>query len=183
MSVPARASRVPAQAARPAPSTRRPATATKPVGERRAPAPRPTADEAFSRRSQHSLRFAVLSALVAATLVVGLVTLNAMVAQRSFRIDDLQARVDDLSRHNVLLERQAARLSAPERIAAWAQRHGMRLAPDGDLHILQVAGGATTPPVPADAPTESTGIGGAPGGGRTTDDSAGSLKSIVAGAG
>jgi cell division protein FtsL len=182
MSVPARASRVPAQAARPAPSTRRPATATKPVGERRAPAPRPTADEAFSRRSQHSLRFAVLSALVAATLVVGLVTLNAMVAQRSFRIDDLQARVDDLSRHNVLLERQAARLSAPERIAAWAQRHGMRLAPDGDLHILQVAG-ATTQPVPAGSPTESTGVGGAPAGGRTTDDSAGALKSIVAGAG
>jgi cell division protein FtsL len=85
--------------------------------------------------------FAAVSVAIAAALVVGLVTLNAMVAQSSFRVDDLRARVDDLSRHYALLERQAARLSAPERIAAWAERHGMRLAPEGDLHILKVRGG------------------------------------------
>ena len=150
MSVPARAVR----AAAPRPAPRRP-TGT------------PRAATAPARRSSHRLGFAAASVAVAGALVLGLVTLNAMVAQSSFRVDDLHARVEDLSRHYALLERQAARLSAPGRIAAWAERHGMRLAPEGDLHILKVKGGGA----PSDGRLR--------GGESAVDDPGATLKSIV----
>jgi len=69
-------------------------------------------------------------------MVVGLVVLNALLAQSSFRIQAAEERLENLADLHVELTRRAAHLSDPGRIAAWAQWHGMRL-PD-DIHILHV---------------------------------------------
>jgi cell division protein FtsL len=91
-----------------------------------------------ARRKRHHLGFVLFAAVVVGLLVLGLVTLNAFVAQSSFRIDHLQARVDEQSQRYLALERQAAHLSAPGRIAAWAVRHEMR-TPD-EISVLHVSG-------------------------------------------
>jgi cell division protein FtsL len=80
-------------------------------------------------------------------MVLGLVSLNALLAQRSFRIDDLRQRIDALSEENVELLREQAALSAPGRIATWASRHGMRL-PD-DIRFLHVPSSAPVAPAGA----------------------------------
>lgn len=91
-----------------------------------------------ARRKRHHLGFVLFAAVVVGLLVLGLVTLNAFVAQSSFRIDHLQTRVDEQSQRYLALERQAAHLSAPGRIAAWAGRHEMR-TPD-EISVLHVSG-------------------------------------------
>jgi cell division protein FtsL len=106
-----------------------------------------------ARRKRHHLGFVLFAAVVVGLLVLGLVTLNAFVAQSSFRIDHLQARVDEQSQRYLALERQAAHLSAPGRIAAWADRHGMR-TPD-EISVLHVSG--PHDPGRGDAPEEESG--------------------------
>jgi cell division protein FtsL len=92
------------------------------------------------RRRRHHLGFVLFTSALVGALVVGLVSLNAFVAQSSFRIDDLQHRIEGLSGRYVALQKQAAHLSAPDRIAQWAARHGLSFPADGELHILHVAG-------------------------------------------
>jgi len=123
-----------------------------------------------ARRKRHHLGFVLFAAVVVGLLVLGLVTLNAFVAQSSFRIDHLQGRVDEQSQRYLVLERQAAYLSAPGRIAAWAGRHAMR-TPD-EISVLHVSG-------PRDP-----GLGGAPadGSGALAADRV-SLTPIVEGSG
>jgi cell division protein FtsL len=101
-------------------------------------AERATGGATAARRKRHHLGFVLFAAVVVGLLVLGLVTLNAFVAQSSFRIDHLQARVDEQSQRYLALERQAAHLSAPGRIAAWAGRHAMR-TPD-EISVLHVSG-------------------------------------------
>jgi len=76
-------------------------------------------------------------------MIFGLVVTNALLAQSSFRMDDLAQRIESLSERQLELTRQDATLSAPGRIAAWARRHGMRL-PDV-IHILHVPSGRAAP--------------------------------------
>lgn len=116
-----------------------------PVAPRRAPTGAEPAERvvrtngaAAAKRKRHHLGFVLFAAVVVGLLVLGLVTLNAFVAQSSFRIDHLQARVDEQSQRYQALERQAAHLSAPGRIAAWASRHAMR-TPE-DISVLHVSG-------------------------------------------
>jgi len=80
-------------------------------------------------------------------MVLGLVALNALLAQSSFRVDDLEQRVGVLTQANLELTRQQAALSAPGRIAAWARSHGMRL-PD-EIRFLHVPAARTTAPAGA----------------------------------
>jgi hypothetical protein len=101
---------------------------------------RPPAPHVRERPRRHHLGFVLFSSAIVGALVVGLVSLNAFVAQSSFRLDDLQHRVDGLSARYVVLQKQAAHLSAPGRIATWATRHGMSSPADGELHILTVPG-------------------------------------------
>jgi hypothetical protein len=114
--------------------------ATTPVAARVGPAERVarTNGLAAAKRKRHHLGFVLFASVVLGLLVLGLVTLNAFVAQSSFRIDHLQARVDAQAQRYQALERQAARLSAPGRIAAWARRHAMR-SPE-DISVLHVPG-------------------------------------------
>jgi hypothetical protein len=102
----------------------------------------PAAGRGPSASPRHHLGFVLFSSALVGFLVVGLVSLNAFVAQSSFRLDDLQHRVETLSRRYVLLQKQAARLSSPGRIAGWADRHGMSFPADGQLHILHAPSGA-----------------------------------------
>jgi cell division protein FtsL len=76
-------------------------------------------------------------------MVFGIVVLNALLAQTSFRIDQAERRIEELSTEQLSLVREQATLSAPGRIAAWALRHGMRL-PD-DIRILHVPNGPSDP--------------------------------------
>ncbi|MEW6060122.1 MAG: hypothetical protein AB1551_08305 [Actinomycetota bacterium] len=83
-------------------------------------------------------------------MILGLVTLNALLAQSSFRIEDLEQRISVLSQENLELTHKQATLSAPGRIAAWARRHDMRL-PD-EIQFLHVS--RAVPAAPAGAADE-----------------------------
>ncbi|HSL15734.1 MAG TPA: hypothetical protein VK962_05575 [Actinomycetota bacterium] len=82
------------------------------------------------RRAARRLGFLVLSTVVVGSMVLALVALNTLIAQSSFRIDDLNARIDTLARRNLQLTSEHAKMSAPGRIADWARRNGMRLPDD-----------------------------------------------------
>ncbi|HZD18976.1 MAG TPA: hypothetical protein VE669_12615 [Actinomycetota bacterium] len=81
-------------------------------------------------------------ALVGA-MVFGIVVLNVLLAQQSFRLDEAERRIEALTTAHLELVREQAALSAPGRIAAWADRHGMRL-PD-DIRILRAPSGKADP--------------------------------------
>lgn len=77
------------------------------------------------------------------SMVFGIVVLNVLLAQQSFRIDEAERRLDELAVERLELVEEQATLSAPGRIAAWASRHGMRL-PD-DIRILRAPNGPADP--------------------------------------
>ncbi len=94
--------------------------------------------------------FLILFSVAVGSMVLGLAALYALLAQSSFRVDELERRIEALSEENLELTRWQASLSAPGRIAAWARSHGMRL-PD-DIRFLHVpAAGSTAPAGDADA--------------------------------
>jgi hypothetical protein len=112
--------------------------AKRPLRSRPRPATTPR------RRKKHHLGFAVTSSMLVGLMVLGIVVLNVLLAQQSFRIQETERRIDALGRERLGLVREQATLSAPGRIAGWASRHGMRL-PD-DIRILRAPDG---PPDPA----------------------------------
>jgi cell division protein FtsL len=99
--------------------------------------------------------FAILATLVVGTMVFGIASMNAVLAQTSFRIDEAERRIQELSLDNLELIRAQAQLSAPGRIAAWARRNGMRL-PD-DIRSLHAPGGSTAAPAGAADPLATAG--------------------------
>jgi cell division protein FtsL len=102
--------------------------------------PAPTA---ATRRKKHHLGFAVLASGVVGVLVLAIVVLHVLLAQQSFRLDEVERRIEVLGTEQLELVTQQATLSAPVRIAAWADRHGMRL-PD-DIRILRAPNGPDDP--------------------------------------
>jgi cell division protein FtsL len=96
----------------------------------------------------------VLLCAVVGCTVLGLVSLNALFANTSFRVDDLSRRIDALETHHLELVLEQAQLSAPGRIAEWARRIGMRL-PD-DIRVLHAPDASTAPAEGGDA----AGVGG-----------------------
>jgi cell division protein FtsL len=85
-----------------------------------------------------------MSAVIVTALVLGLVALQALLAQESFKIDDLQSRLDRLTQLNEEYGLAAARLGSPSRIAAEARNLGMTL-PAGGIVVLHVPGGSPAP--------------------------------------
>jgi hypothetical protein len=81
-------------------------------------------------------------------MVLGLVSLNALLAKGSFRVDDLSNRIDTLEAEHLELVNDQASLSAPGRIAEWARRNGMRL-PD-DIRLLHAPGAPSNDPAGTD---------------------------------
>jgi hypothetical protein len=90
----------------------------------------------------------VLASTVVGSMVFGIVVVNVLLAQTSFRIGEAERRLEDLTEDNLELVRAQASLSAPGRISAWASRHGMRL-PD-DIRILHAPGSGSGEPAGAD---------------------------------
>ena len=115
--------------------------------ERPARSPSAPPTPATRKRRKHHVGFAVLATLLVAPMLLGIVSVNALLAQTSFRIDEAERRLEELSTEHLALLHEQARLSAPGRIAAWARRNGMRL-PD-DIRSLHASGG--TPAAPAEA--------------------------------
>jgi cell division protein FtsL len=111
----------------------------------------------------------LLASTVVGSMVFGIVVVNVLLAQTSFRIGEAERHLEDLSEDHLELVREQATLSAPGRISAWASRHGMRL-PD-DIRILHVPGSGpgeptgadTSPPGTTDSPgTQGSGAKGDP---------------------
>lgn len=89
----------------------------------------------------------MISSAIVATMLFAIVVLHVLVAQRSFRIDAAEQRIQTLSTAHLDLLRTQATLSAPGRIATWATRHGMRL-PDS-IRILRAPKAASDGPAGA----------------------------------
>jgi cell division protein FtsL len=90
-----------------------------------------------SRRPGHPV-FLVFAALVVVSLVVGVVALNAMVAQVAFAVHTQQSTETDLAEQHEILTDQVAGASSPNRIARWASDQGM-VVPDRVV-VLRVPG-------------------------------------------
>ncbi|MGZ5296669.1 MAG: hypothetical protein ACXWYT_07115 [Actinomycetota bacterium] len=82
--------------------------------------------------------FMVFASSVIILLVLGVVAMNALFAQTAFAVHSVQMRVAELTAQQVVLATDAARLSSPSRIAAWAERYQMVLP--ADVVILRVPG-------------------------------------------
>ena len=70
--------------------------------------------------------------------MVGVVALNAMVVNTTYRIEDARQTLDDLQVQQGSLDKEVATLSAPSTIAEWAAARGM--VDPRDVVILPVAG-------------------------------------------
>jgi cell division protein FtsL len=92
-----------------------------------------------SRRGFHTA-FWLFAATIVTVLLVGVVSLSAMVVQTSMQVTEVESRLRELSESHETLVTEAAELSAPGRLAEWASNSGM-VAPDGVV-ILQVSGEA-----------------------------------------
>lgn len=135
MSVPAR--QIPLRAPHPGVPERRP------IPERRpSPQGRPSAPAQRARRSRRRVHmgFLALTGVVATVLIVGVVALNAFLAQAAFQMRSAEGRLEELRRDQLRLTDQAARLSSPVLVAAWARQHGMVTPASGEIHILRVPG-------------------------------------------
>jgi len=120
-----------------APATGRPAAARRPRPKRR-----------------RSIGFVFLASTILGSMVFGIVVVNVLLAQTSFRIEEAERQLERLSEEHLELMREQATLSAPGRISAWASRHGMRL-PD-DIRILHAPGTGPADPAGADRSTQTT---------------------------
>jgi cell division protein FtsL len=63
-------------------------------------------------------------------LVVGVVALNALLAQTAFAVHAMEASVSALQDRRDVLATEVARLSSPGQIATWASRYHMVLPTD-----------------------------------------------------
>ncbi|MFL5737203.1 MAG: hypothetical protein ACJ76P_07675 [Actinomycetota bacterium] len=132
----------PARKLQPSPRPKRPPQPKQPSKpERRAPAstrptntPRKPAQRRRARRLR--LRFAVVIAAVVVPLIVGLVSLNAVLAQTSFTVDSLTTRVSTLQQKGEELRKDVAVRSAPGRVYRWALKQHMITPDPHDVHVL-----------------------------------------------
>lgn len=109
------------------------------------PRPRPYASQSRRGRPGFHPTFMVFSAAIVSLLVIGVVSLNALLVQTEYQIRSAQQQATQLLAEHEALVNDVARLSSPARVAAWARRHDM-VAPR-DAVILPIPGSskATTP--------------------------------------
>lgn len=103
------------------------------------PIPSPPHPHRRARRGQHSA-FWILTAVVVSSMVVGLVSLNAMRVDAAYRTRYATERVRLLADERRALVNDVARLSSPSRIGGWARAEGLVNPAAGDVVILQVPG-------------------------------------------
>jgi cell division protein FtsL len=73
---------------------------------------------------------------VVTALVVGVVSLSALLVQSSFREQQLRARIAELGEEHESLALQVVSLSSPTRVATWATGEGLVVAES--VEILRV---------------------------------------------
>ena len=129
MSAPARKLQPPASPKRPAKAPRKAPATAKPRTTTRKPASR-------KRSRRLRLRFAVVIAVIVVPMIVGLVSLNAVLAQTSFTVDALTTRVSTLQQKGEELRKDVAVLSAPDRVSRWALKQHMVTPDPRDVHVL-----------------------------------------------
>lgn len=133
---PATPRHAPVRPSNPAPTPR---DRARPV---RAPAARPTITSPPSprRRARRGFHpaFWIFSALVVTAMIVGIVSLSALLVQTGFGIDRTEARIAELADQRELLAKEVATMSSPGRIASWARTRGF-VMPE-DVVVLQVPG-------------------------------------------
>lgn len=121
---------------------RRSPTPSRVAPPARTPATRPTLStppRVRARRGSHPA-FWLFSAILVAGLVLGVVALNALVVNTTYRLEAVEQRQRAAAESGASLEVQVAHQSSPSRISRWASAHGMVL-PDSDAVVpLQVAG-------------------------------------------
>ena len=116
-------------------------TPTRPVrhpGERRTTTGHRLRAVAAPRPRHRRAPFLFLAVLLVGGLVLGVASLQALVAQTSFRMEDLARRGAALRQEQGELRLEVARLSAPRRIANEARRLGLRLPDPAEVKTLEV---------------------------------------------
>ncbi len=92
----------------------------------------------MGRRASPARRvpFALFAVAVVSVLVLGLTGAQALVAQGSFRIEELMRTTERLERGFAVLRLEAAELAAPERVARWARETGLVLRDPDDVRVV-----------------------------------------------
>jgi cell division protein FtsL len=70
--------------------------------------------------------FWILTAALAAVLIIGIASLSALFVQSSFSVDDLQNSLGELQQQHNVLRDEVAQASSPQRVMEWARARGMR---------------------------------------------------------
>ena len=120
---------------------RRAATPARPPAARPSFPDQPPHPHRRTRRG-HPSAYWVLTAAIVSSLVVGLVSLNAMRVDAAYRTRSVTERVRLLTDERRILMNDVARLSSPSRIGTWARRSGLVDPAPGDIVILQTPGDA-----------------------------------------
>ena len=124
----------------PAPARIRQPQSTHRARTTRAPAARPRTPpppHVGGAPGGSSPAFWVLTAVIVTAMVVGVVSLSALIVQASFRLDELKGAMADLGETQQSLTKEVAELSSPPRVMAWARREGM-VMPDEAPFVLRV---------------------------------------------
>jgi hypothetical protein len=98
--------------------------------------------------------FVVITGALVVAIMLGLVALNALLAQSSFRIGDLQTRIGQLTQSYEQRQLQAAQVASPGHLAKVASHLGL-VVPQGGIVIL-------TPPPASTAHSSGKAVGGTP---------------------
>jgi hypothetical protein len=136
MSLPAREAE---RWATPVPQPIRRAVAPARAPATRPPIPNPPHPHRRARRGHHPA-FWVFTAVVVSSMVVGIVSLNAMRIDAAYETRLVTEQVRLLTDERRTLVNDVARLSSPSRIGTWARARGLVSPAAGDVVILQVPG-------------------------------------------
>jgi cell division protein FtsL len=106
---------------------------------------------------RHRLPFLLLATIIVTGMVVGLVSAQTLVAQGSFRLQELSERADRLEAGFGRLRLRADRLSSLDRIERAGRRAGLK--PAARLYFLTVPQRADDTPAPDPAAQADAAIG------------------------
>jgi len=97
-----------------------------------------------SRPRRRRLPFFIASTVLVGPLVFGVVTVQALVSQTSFRMQQLANENARLQESYGELKLQIAQLSSPDRIARQATRLGLRVPDSSNVHAVAIPGSGAT---------------------------------------
>lgn len=128
------------------------------------PSPRPSGAREGARRPElrvvdaprHTTRWVVILALVGALGLTGIVSLNALAAEATFKARELQQEVTRLSKRYDELTAEVAKLESPARIRRVAVTELGMVRPQEPVYLLPGEDGVTARPVRGDTTEEPT---------------------------